>query len=221
MARFAIDCIELMDELMRGLEVFLGPGTTDLAMRIGMHSGPTTGGVLRGEKSRFQLFGDTVNTAARMESSGKPNMIQMSEHTANLLKARGKTSWIRPREDKIVAKGKGEMTTFWLVLRSGRSSCGESSRCDVSGHEFSERYDDFENRDGLGAIQSMPNQRIGLDGEEDRRRMADKVSRLVDWNVDVLQRLLIQIVAKRNASRSSQSCADPVTSPKCDADIIG
>ena len=39
------------------------------------HSGPVTGGVLRGEKSRFQLFGDTVNTAARIESSGEANKI--------------------------------------------------------------------------------------------------------------------------------------------------
>jgi class 3 adenylate cyclase len=41
---------------------------------MGMHSGPVTGGVLIGDKARFQLFGDTVNTAARMERYERPSM---------------------------------------------------------------------------------------------------------------------------------------------------
>ena len=41
---------------------YVGPDTGDLVMRFGIHSGQVTAGVLRGEKSRFQLFGDTVNT---------------------------------------------------------------------------------------------------------------------------------------------------------------
>ena len=71
-----------------------------------MHSGPVTAGVLRGEKARFQLFGDTVNTAARMESTGSKNMIQVSQASADMIKAADlKDIWVVPREEMVEAKG--------------------------------------------------------------------------------------------------------------------
>lgn len=63
MAKFANDCLVRMKELVLDLETSLGPDTADLSIRIGLHSGPVTAGVLRGDKGRFQLFGDTMNTA--------------------------------------------------------------------------------------------------------------------------------------------------------------
>jgi class 3 adenylate cyclase len=114
MARFADECIKRMSQLVSDLARSLGEDTAKLEMRVGLHSGPVTGGVLRGQKSRFQLFGDTMNTASRMESNGVRGRIHCSNETANELIAKGKSKWVTPRLDKIVAKGKGEMQTFWV-----------------------------------------------------------------------------------------------------------
>lgn len=57
MVRFARECQHKMSSLSNELEVSLGPDTADLAFRMGLHSGAVTGGVLRGQNSRFQLFG--------------------------------------------------------------------------------------------------------------------------------------------------------------------
>lgn len=56
MSYFALDCLDRMQVLVKKLEVHLGPDTADLAMRMGLHSGPVTAGVLRGDRSRFQLY---------------------------------------------------------------------------------------------------------------------------------------------------------------------
>mmetsp|Transcript_10346 Transcript_10346/g.22776 ORF Transcript_10346/g.22776 Transcript_10346/m.22776 type:complete len:1195 (-) Transcript_10346:89-3673(-) len=170
MARFARACLKRMQELVHKLEVMLGPDTADLNMRIGLHSGPVTAGVLRGERARFQLFGDTMNTASRMESNGMKGMIQMSQETADLLTAAGKGSWIFPREDKIVAKGKGSLQTYWLA--SERPDHGRTSS-------------------------QVEEQRVATEPNQIR---LDKSERLIKWNGDLLLKLLKEIEASRDAS---------------------
>lgn len=59
MTRFARHCLDFMSRRTKELEIVLGPSTGDLTARVGLHSGAVTAGVLRGEKGRFQLFGDT------------------------------------------------------------------------------------------------------------------------------------------------------------------
>jgi len=150
------------------------------------NSGPVTAGVLRGEKSRFQLFGDTMNTAARMESNGQGSKIHMSSETAELLMASGKQSWIRQREDKIVAKGKGELTTFWLELGSlKRTESHYSEGASVSG--CSDVVEEIE---------------IGTVSEEVPEHPGDivlpaKTLRLVEWNASCLLQKLKEVVVKR------------------------
>lgn len=54
----AADCNDEMNRLVQYLEKLLGPDTSSLSMRFGLHSGAVTAGVLRGAKARFQLFGE-------------------------------------------------------------------------------------------------------------------------------------------------------------------
>eukprot|EP00977_Amphora_coffeiformis_P009574 scaffold2204_cov166-Amphora_coffeaeformis.AAC.34 len=115
MARFAYDCMIRMKDITKDLETQLGPDTSDLTMRFGLNSGPVTAGLLRGDRSRFQLFGDTVNTAARMETTGVAGKIHCSQTTAEYLVRSGKEHWLEARQDLVASKGKGILKTFWLT----------------------------------------------------------------------------------------------------------
>jgi class 3 adenylate cyclase len=142
MVRFARDCLYQMHIVLHQLTVELGPDTTDLGMRIGLHSGPVTAGVLRGDRARFQLFGDTVNTTARLESTGDKNKIHVSQETANLIKDAGKGSWLTPREEKVQAKGIGEIQTYWVYTKGDptRSSAVTSTNGDSD--EDSQKFEE-------------------------------------------------------------------------------
>jgi hypothetical protein len=150
-----------------------------------MHSGPVTAGVLRSERSRFQLFGDTVNTAARMEQTGRMNMIQVSQATADLLIAAGKDHWIEPREDPVDVKGKGILQTYWALPNlTSKMGAGPDETEVSTGSEGDHEY-----------VQTEIVQRL----------MMDKTMRLVDWNVDIIKRTLKLIVAHRRATMPSKT----------------
>ncbi|CAB9507389.1 Receptor-type guanylate cyclase gcy [Seminavis robusta] len=152
MAKFAQECLEKIHVVTQELAGKLGEDTMDLAMRVGVNSGSTTAGVLRGEKGRFQLFGDTVNTAARMESNGVKNRIQVSQATADELIKAGKGGWLIPRKESVVAKGKGEMKTYFVTVK--RSNNTASVVSDPIG-DSSSAMGRLRNRSNLDDIPSL------------------------------------------------------------------
>jgi len=199
-ARFSRDIMHKMRSIVRRLEILLGPGTADLQLRIGINSGQVTAGVLRGDKARFQLFGDTVNTASRMETSSRAGCIHVSPSSAEALKKAGRDLWLKTRQDTVFVKGKGQMQTYYLetldesIQRSKlrkykkRQSSTEATNLLSSTAVISEE----EVEEGEEASDHLHD-----DFSEEFDQNMSKSDRLVEWNVEILGYLIKQIMVAR------------------------
>lgn len=202
MVRFAHDCLVKMTSLTKELEVDLGPGTSALAMRFGINSGVITAGVLRGDGLRFQLFGETVDIAEEMEKHGEFNKIHATEQTAALLREAGKSHWLKPREKKILVKGKGLVQSYWVFPRNS----GDASS---SNGDSSNAFDDSKQL----AVNMMGNDVFKHEEQDSSEEFALdlKTQRLVDWNVQILTKELKKLVAWRKVVPNPESSSRPVS----------
>jgi class 3 adenylate cyclase len=90
------------------------PSGQPLQLRIGIDTGPVVAGVIGTDKFSYDLWGDTVNTASRMESTGLPGCIQVTARTYQRLG----DGYRFQRRGLVAVKGKGEMVTYFLVGRA-------------------------------------------------------------------------------------------------------
>ncbi len=106
MASLALDMQQAVSRRRR-------PDGAPLAIRIGMNSGPVVAGVIGHRKFAYDLWGDAVNVAARMESQGEPGRIQITEQCRRLLEA----DFVCSEGQQLDVKGKGAMRTHFLESR--------------------------------------------------------------------------------------------------------
>jgi class 3 adenylate cyclase len=104
---------ELALDMKDAIERFDDNAGNALKLRIGINSGPVVAGVIGKKKFTYDLWGDTVNTASRMESHGVPGEIQATQNTYELIKDR----YIFTKRENIEVKGKGQMQTYLLKGR--------------------------------------------------------------------------------------------------------
>lgn len=141
-----------------------------------------------------------MNTAARIESNGERDRIHVSNETAKLLIAAGKSKWLTKRDDAIYAKGKGMLETYWLNLERGLTatpSYGENAGAGNSVETSCASLD----------AESYDNSKPG--DFQKKMRTLDlpiKTHRLVEWNSSVLVAKLKEIVAQR---KPCLSCLPP------------
>jgi PAS domain S-box-containing protein len=110
---YAAECLQCLEDQNVKLDICLN-------VRIGINTGgPIIAGVLGTDNRVFDIIGDAINVAARLQSTSQPNTIQMSQSTYNYVK---KLNWAMQRRDNVKLKGKEEPVSTWLFALDGSTA---------------------------------------------------------------------------------------------------
>ncbi|KAG7352821.1 adenylate cyclase [Nitzschia inconspicua] len=139
--------------------------------------------------ARFQLFGDTVNKASRIETSGLPGRIHLSKETADLLIARGKSHWVEKRHDTVDLKGLGNLCTYWLNFCTDDGTSITDLISDASNLNFSSHHGDF-----APLVSPLISKNLKV-----------RKTSLVCWHKEVLLMTLKKIIALRERNLGGKS----------------
>jgi class 3 adenylate cyclase len=100
-------------DMIKEANHFFGPDGNPIQIRVGLHTGPAIAGVIGNYKFSYDVWGDTVNIASRMESHGDAGKIQATMEIYEALK----NEFVFKQRDDVEIKSKGKMKTFWLLDR--------------------------------------------------------------------------------------------------------
>ncbi|XP_055849197.1 adenylate cyclase type 3 [Episyrphus balteatus] len=106
--------VEFAFELKKALQGINEQSFNHFVLKMGINHGPITAGVIGARKPHYDIWGNTVNVASRMESTGKAGNIQVTEETCNILKEFGYTF---EQRGLVSVKGKGQLMTYYLTGR--------------------------------------------------------------------------------------------------------
>ncbi|BES89308.1 CurlyCc [Nesidiocoris tenuis] len=108
--------VEFAFEMRKALQSINEQSFNHFVLKMGVNHGPITAGVIGARKPHYDIWGNTVNVASRMESTGKAGCIQVTEETSEILKHFG---YQFEQRGLVAVKGKGQLMTYYLVSKAG------------------------------------------------------------------------------------------------------